>query len=95
MDIIFTLDMVRVLFVKQSRAYLVTFISQRPTQTLQVGSDNSILFVVDFSVPQGSVFEELKFVDYADDFPAVFERHHVDHDNRVDDQQLSAHPSVS
>ena len=46
------------------------------TQTLQVRSDKSTTFVVDCSVPQGSVLGPLKFVVYTENLPAVIEQHH-------------------
>ena len=43
------------------------------TQTFRVRSDKSTTFVVDCSVPQGSVLGPLKFVVYTEDLPAVIE----------------------
>ena len=68
-----------------------SYLSDR-TQTF--GSDSSIAFVVDSSVPQGSVLGPLKIVAYTDDLPAVVEQHHVDHDLYADDAQLSDHQSI-
>ena len=65
------------------------------TRTFQVGSDNSIAYVVDCSVSQGSVLGPLKFVAYTEDLPAVVEQHHVVNDLSADDTQLSDHPSIA
>ena len=58
------------------------------TQTFQVGSDSSIAFVNDCSVPQGSVLGPHKCVAYTEDLLAVVEQHHVDHDLYTNDTQL-------
>ena len=71
-----------------------SYMSDR-TQTFQVGSDNSIAFVIDWSVPQGSVLGPLTFVAYTEDLPAVIKQHHGDHDLYADDTQRSDHSSIA
>ena len=65
------------------------------TQTFQVGSESSISFVIDCSVPQGSVLGSLKFVSYTEDLPAVIETHEVGHHLYADDTQVSDHVHLS
>ena len=65
------------------------------TQTFQVGSESSISFVIDCSVPQGSVLDLLKFVSYTEDLPAVIETHEVGHHLYADETQVSDHVHLS
>ena len=58
------------------------------TQTFQVGLDRSIAFVIDCSVPQGSVLGPLKFVE---DLPSVIEKHELAHHLYADDTQITDH----
>ena len=55
------------------------------TQTFQVGSQLIATFVVRCSVPQGSVFEALKFVTYIEDLPTVIQRFAIDRHLYADD----------
>ena len=60
-----------------SRDWYYSYLSER-TQTFQVVSDNSIAFVVDGEVPQGSAFGPVKCVVSTEDLPTVVEQRYVD-----------------
>ena len=61
------------------------------TQTFQVGLDRSIAFIIDCSVPQGSVLDSLKFVAYTENLASVIEKHELDHHLYADDTQIADH----
>ena len=61
------------------------------TQTFQVELDRSKAFIIDCSVPQGSVLGPLKFVAYTEDLPSVIEKHDLDHHLYADDTQIADH----
>ena len=61
------------------------------TQTFRVGSDCSIAFAIDCSVPQGSVLGPLKFGVYTEDLPVVTEKQELAHHLYADDTQIADH----
>ena len=65
--------------------------SVSPHQTFQVELDSSIAFIIDCSVPLGSVLGPLKFVAYAEDLPSVIEKHELYHHLYADDTQITDH----
>ena len=61
------------------------------TQTFQVELDHSIAFIIECSVPQGSVLSPLKFVAYTEDLPSVIKKHALDHHLYADDTEIADH----
>ena len=74
--------------------WYTSYLAERP-QTVQVGTDKSMIFAVNCSVPQGSVLGPFKFIAYAEDLPSVVEGHKVDPYLYVDDGQLKDHLLLS
>ena len=61
------------------------------TPTFQVGLDRSIAFIIDCSIPQGSVLGPLKFVAYIEELPSVIETYELAHHLYSDDTRIADH----
>ena len=74
-----------ILFVVFTRkiSTILTYLSDW-TRTLQIRYNNFITFIVNCSVPLGSVLGLVKFQVYTEYRSAVLEQHHVDHDLYAD-----------
>jgi len=78
----------------QALDWCQSYLRQR-TQTFCVGDQQSEPYVVDCSVPQGSVLGPLKFVGYTEDLAELISDHELNYHLYADDTQLIGSTSVT